>query len=160
MCRTIQEDGKEYCPKSRSPKEEVLKDIFVCAIKALKKYCMKNNDNSLKYISEKYVELSDEINDKFNDKVFNSIVDYVIVGSVKSPFELFIVLKRTYRREDITSKPLDFFEKKKFKEILSFNYSTPFRYYEQDLNGKNRKEVIVTKVSVTIQIEIGNQNES
>ena len=159
-CRTVIDEGKEYCPKSRMQKEEVLKNIFAHSIKLLKKYCMRNNDKLIKYTSEKFIELSDEVNDKFSDKVFNSIIDYVIVGSTKSPFELYIVLKRTHRREDITSKPLEYFEKKKFKEILSFNYSTPFRYYEQDLNGKNKREVIVTKVPVTIQIEIGNQNES
>lgn len=159
-CRTVIDDGKECCPKSRMQKEEVLKSIFAHSIKLLKKYCIRNNDKLIKYTSEKFIELSDEVNDKFSDKVFNSIIDYVIVGSTKNPFELYIVLKRTHRREDITSKPLEYFEKKRFKEILSFNYSTPFRYYEQDLNGKNKREVIVTKVPVTIQIEIGNQNES
>lgn len=159
-CRTAVDEGKAACPKSRMQKEEVLKDIFVNAIILLKRYIMKNNNELIRHAASKIIELSDEINNKFNDKVFNAIIDYVIVGSEKSPFELFIVLKRTDKREDITSKTLDYFKSKNYVEILSFKYSTPFKYYEQDLNGKNKKEVIVTKVPVTIQIEGGNYSES
>ena len=160
MCRTVQDDGKACCPKSRNPREEVLKGISIEAIKLLKKYCIKNNDSYIRYTNEKILELSNEITNEFNEKVFNSLIDYAIVGNEDNPFQIFMVLKKSTKRDDVTSKRLDYFKNKKYKEILSFNYQTPFSYYEQDLNGKNKREVIITKVPVTLQIEIGNQNGS
>ena len=159
MCRKSQEEKKDACPRCRLQKEEVLKDVFVQTVKELNKFLEKSRDNYIQYAKEKLKELSSEISNKFSDKLFIGLIDYMIIGSERSPFEIHYILKRNDKRDDITGKPLEYFQNKKFKDLFSFNYSTPFKYYELGENKRNKKEVIVTKIPVTVQIEVGKNSE-